>query len=120
MLQGTFGHYNKQQTLTQPSYPDSTQQNLRCLPYIEYSKVSEEDVRCELDILKAEDVRMFKVRTAETVIVRKPWCRVSIMLTISATDRELTAPGSEMAEVAGRTAAWKLTCLYLPPDGGLL
>ena len=73
-------------------------------------------MRCELDILKAEDVRMFKVRTAETVIVRKPWCRVSIMPTISATDRELTAPGSEVAEVAGRTAAWKLTCLYLPPD----
>ena len=61
---------------------------------------------------------MFKVQAAETVIVRKPWCLVSIMLTISARDRELTAPVS--AEVAGRTAAWKLTCLYLPPDGGLL
>ena len=63
---------------------------------------------------------MFKVQAAETVIVRKPWCLVSIMLTISATDRELTAPGSAVAEVAGRTAAWKLTCLYLPPRGRLL
>ena len=63
---------------------------------------------------------MFKVQTAETVIVRKPWCLVSIMLTISATDRELTAPVSAVAEVAGRTAAWKLTCLYLPPRGRLL
>ena len=88
------------------------------LPYVEYSKVSEEDVRCELDILKAEDVRMFKVQAAETVIVRKPWCLVSIMLTISATDREFTAPVSAVAEVAGRTAAWKLTCLYLPLYGG--
>ena len=52
--------------------------------------------------------------------MRKPWCLVSIMLTISATDRELTAPVSAVAEVAGRTAAWKLTCLYLPSDGGLL
>ena len=112
MLQHTFDH-PLQQTLTQPLFA-------LCLPYIEYSKVSEENVRCELDILKAEDVRRFKVQAAETVIVRKPWCRVSIMLTISATDRELTAPGSEVAEVAGRTAAWKLTCLYLPPDGGLL
>ena len=60
------------------------------------------------------------VGTAETVIVRKPWCLVSIMLTISATDRELTAPVSALAEVAGRTAGWKLTCLYLPSDGGLL
>ena len=50
--------------------------------------------------------------------MRKPWCLVSIMLTISATDRELTAPVSAVAEVAGRTAAWKLTCLYLPLYGG--
>ena len=91
------------------------------MPHIKYSKVSEENMRCELDILKAEVIiARFMVQTAETVIVRKPWCLVSIMLTISATDRELTAPVSAVAEVAGRTAAWKLTCLYLPPRGRLL